>query len=211
MPRIKFENLQSQIQEYKSILLTTKEEYKGTSNIKWKCFCGMENETSYKTFTRWVGRCSDCRKNDNKKTIRKERVSKYTYEYIYKIYEDADCQLLSTKEEYSGPRKSVKWCCRCGNIQDSSFNAFNMTKRCRTCGIRAFKGVSYETFCELLQEDGWKMLDNEDKYKDTSSRMKVLSVEKVMKCIQLITVLDKVIDLKKKQILLRWKDNERLC
>jgi len=182
MPPVKYDALQKKVGEYKSALLTTKEEYKGTESIKWSCLCGAKDRTSYKTFIRWRGKCLDCRKKNYKQPVRKGRESKYTYEYIREVYEKTGCSLLTSKEDYIGPKKPVAWRCSCGADQKSSFDSFNYTKRCRRCGIREFKGVSYEAFCGLLQKDGWRMLDSKDKYKDTKTPMKVLTVHDIETC-----------------------------
>jgi len=175
MPLVKYETLQKRVKEYESTLLTTKEEYTGTASIKWSCSCGIEDETSYKTFVRWTGKCLKCRKKNYKQPVRKGRESKYTYEFISEIYEKAGCSLLTSREEYIGPKKPVMWRCSCGRDQKSSFDSFNNTKRCRKCGIQEFKGVSYESFGKLLQEHGWSMLGSKDKYKNTKTLMKVKS------------------------------------
>jgi hypothetical protein len=166
-----YETVLSNVKIFSCILLTTKEEYKDSTDLRWACSCGQEISSSYRRLTQWKGKCESCREKNKKKQSRKF----YTYEVIKAVYEEAGCQLLSPPEEYTGARDKVRWRCKCGDEQESSFSSFKTYMRCRRCGIREAKGDTYEAFREALENEGWKLLDPKIKYKNNKTIMQVLT------------------------------------
>lgn len=163
--------------DYGCKIITIEADYKESGKFLWQCKCGTPMATIYKTFASYEGKCGKCRNGPPKK--RQGPTSIYSYDIIKKIYEDNACELLTTQENFpegSPTKVKLEWKCKCGEIYNSSFGSFKTYKRCKTCAWKENgTGVSYKEFCKLLEKEGWEMLDPEEKYKGTKTKMKVRS------------------------------------
>lgn len=163
--------------EYRCKIITIEADYKESGKFLWQCKCGTPMATIYKTFASYEGKCGKCRNGPPKK--RQGSTSIYSYDVIKKIYEDNGCELLTTQSNFpeGTPTKAkLEWKCKCGEIYKSTFGSFKTYKRCKTCAWKENgTGVSYKEFCDLLEKEGWEMMDPEEKYKGTKTKMKVRS------------------------------------
>ena len=174
MTRVKYETLKNWVENFGSTLITPEDKYNGTQNFEWICCsCENKNETSYKTFKRWSAKCIECRKKTYKTLENKGPKVKYTYNIILEIFNENGCKLLTLEKDYKGYKAAVEWICYCGIQQKSSFSSFKKYKRCRRCGLRNNHEITYETFSNLLEKEGWKILDSKEKFINTKSLLNV--------------------------------------
>lgn len=110
-----------------------------------------------------------------------ENKVKQFYRTATELFESADCKLLITEDKFveisEGKRLdriSLDWECKCGRKQKSSIGCFKQYKRCRACGIQMSKGnITYDTFKDVLEKEGWKLIDPKEKYLNTKTLMVV--------------------------------------
>lgn len=89
-------------------------------------------------------------------------MTKLTYGYIKKYFEDNYCELLS--EEYINANTKLKYRCKCGNESEIIFNSFRQGGRCKQCGIdrRANKRkFSYNDVKQYFEDNGCELLEND--------------------------------------------------
>lgn len=92
--------------------------------MKFKCSCGNI------AYIRWMNfqqgqRCFEC---GIEKRVEKQ---KHPFEYIYQYFLDNNCKLLETN--YSNCNTKMKYQCECGNISETTWNAFSHGHRCVLC------------------------------------------------------------------------------
>lgn len=111
---------------------------KCTELLNYKCSCGSQNihKVSLSSFKKGT-RCPECKKTRRKKTDLdrdSEKQKKYTFEQVYKYFEDEGCLLL--ENEYVNSTHLMNYSCNCGseNVHQVSFAAFkNSGTRCPEC------------------------------------------------------------------------------
>ena len=102
-------DIQKEVEKYGCELLTTKEEYKNTSQkLSLRCSCGNIYSTEINTFRKGQIKCSSCVKLD-------EPHRKLTYEQVYDyINSISECKLVSTT--YKTCHEKLEFQCKCGNV-----------------------------------------------------------------------------------------------
>jgi vacuolar-type H+-ATPase subunit D/Vma8 len=112
------------------ILLTSEDEYKNiTNNIKIKCKCGNEYNTTFHFFKSGNKRqCNKCGRQNmrDKQSLSLEEVKKYI-----EVDSNSGCVLLS--KEYINNQENLDVRCKCGNAFKVSFANFKNGSRKRYC------------------------------------------------------------------------------
>lgn len=141
--------------------LLLSEDYVNTYEIlDYICSCGTMSKISFKNFKNG-SRCSEC---GYKKVSSKKR---FTYEYIKSIFEDNDCELIST--EYKRNSDKLEYVCSCGNRSFISFMKFNSGQRCNSCAkekrIEKLSGENSSWWNPDISEEDRKSTRNHFEYR----------------------------------------------
>lgn len=103
-------------------LISTK--YIPGKKLEYICDCG---KIDYKIIHKFIAgeRCVECGLKKNAANRR------FSQEYVYSIFEENGCKLLS---EYVGEALPLDYVCKCGLISTTTFNTFKRCKNCWECG-----------------------------------------------------------------------------
>lgn len=105
-------------------LLTPEDEYKNmTTTLIFKCVCGKEAKTTFKTFRKPEILCRSC-------GAKRGRGSE-TYEEVKTSFEKEGCRLLSTT--YINAKTPVEYICICGKESTIIYQNFKRGARCMNC------------------------------------------------------------------------------
>lgn len=124
MPKIiTYNDIQQFFEENNCKLLTKKEDYQNVrSPLIFRCHCGSVGEIQFRSFKnkKQCKNCSNCKK--------------YTHEEVKKYFEENNCVLLTTKENYFNVKCKVDYICSCGNRSEITFDNFkHRGVRCSKC------------------------------------------------------------------------------
>ena len=103
------------------------------------CSCGKPSNIALKDFMHGQ-RCYDCR---NKKIGDKFRTP---YNEIVKLFEDNDCELLSSESEIQNGKTKVKYICSCGNPDEVTIEKFKAGERCNKCKQQRVEAIFLEKY-----------------------------------------------------------------
>jgi hypothetical protein len=133
-------------------LLTSKEEYKNTSQkLDFICSCGNKSIIDFQHFYYRGHRCHECaiKKLSKTKTL--------TYEEVKHRFEEKGCVLLS--KEYISSRDKLEYLCHCGNKTENTLGNFLKSKGCMKCaGTPKYK---YNYIYTYFKEQGCELLSKE--------------------------------------------------
>ncbi len=131
------------------------QEYVNSSiKMKYRCSCGNVSEIVFGSFRKGT-RCAKC-----------GGCEKHTFDYVKQYFLDNNCKLLENK--YINEKYKMKYICKCGNINYTSFNNFKTGRRCKQCA-----GLEKHTFKYVKQyflDNNCKLLEIDYKNIDTSMR-----------------------------------------
>jgi len=113
-----FEDVQKYFKEQECELLDT-EYIDSNTPMKYICKCGNESKIRYSNFKQGQ-RCMKC------------LYSFFTIDNIKKYFIEHKCELL--EDEYISSDTKMKYCCKCGNKSNISWDNFKQGCRCRLCG-----------------------------------------------------------------------------
>ena len=118
--KLTFEHVKHMIEKEDGYKLLSNEYVNAQTKLRVKCKRGHEYLVSYNAFQ--IGlRCKTCYFNSKK----------ISYEYVKKIVEDADYQLIS--EIFDGSRSKIRVRCKRGHEYNVLFHNFKYGGRCRQC------------------------------------------------------------------------------
>lgn len=135
--------------------------------IDWECACG-EPQTTTIAYLLENGECNECMEDFKGKDI--ELVDKFTA--IRSFFRDNNCKLLTRLQNYIGPRKPLKWICKCGRECERSYDYFKDRPMCSICWKNR-EPNGYEEFCKLLKAENWKMISAKHKYINEKTKLTV--------------------------------------
>ncbi len=125
-------------------ILLEKKYINAHTKMRYECNCGDVNEICFDKFQ--IGqRCKKCRIEQNKES------QKNTFEFVFNCFKDERCELLET--EYINNRTKMKYICSCGNIDEISFNDFQIGGRCHLCGIEKRSGKNHYKYNPNLTDE----------------------------------------------------------
>ena len=107
--------------------LLSKTYKKAVEPLDYICNCGNQSQMIFNNFQRGH-RCNRC-------GVEKTRnITKLTYEYVKKYFNDHGCILLS--KAYENNSTYLDYICNCGDVCKITFGDFKSGSRCRRCGIK---------------------------------------------------------------------------
>ena len=107
------------------------ETYKNNTEIlKFTCKCNVENEMSFKKYLVQLC-CDEC----HSKTLK--RRFKYTFNEVKKVFEENNCELIST--EYKNQTSNLDYICECKKDAKITFKMFLTGQRCQKCAVEKRK------------------------------------------------------------------------
>lgn len=93
------------------------------TKMNYKCNqCENNYDITLGSFIKRVDKCKNCRLIKDRKEM---------FNRIKKEFEEQDCELLET--EYINNRTKISYKCKCGNVSDTTYNAFQNGRRCMKC------------------------------------------------------------------------------
>lgn len=95
-----------------------------------------------------------------------------TYNDIKNFFEENGCKLLTKEEEYQNVRTSLSFQCRCDNVSDIQYRSFKNTKKCKYCTNT--KKYNYSDVKKYFEENGCKLLTNEENYVNVKTKIEYL-------------------------------------
>ncbi|QYB17715.1 hypothetical protein PV-S19_0351 [Pacmanvirus S19] len=132
------DNVKEYFKQYNCTLLT---DYKNPhSPLSYICKCGKKATTNFAQFQE-SKQCPDCGLES-----RAAKRRTWTPEKLTEFYKEASCNLLTT--DYKNKESKLKFICKCGEEQESTFAAFKKSKQCSKCGSNA-RAVSIKKSCEV--------------------------------------------------------------
>ena len=190
----RYETLKQIIEDNNCLLITSLNDFTNDKGqIEWQCQCNIgtskTNKTSARTFKQHKG-CSTCpnyipayvpKPKEEKTEKRKVNIEYYriSYENAQKFFNDNDCILKTTKDQYRGGNSPIIWeCNNCKeDITSKKLSSLMLYKSfsCRKCREKYILDDEgrYDLFCKELQNEGWTMVSLKKEYKNTMTLMKV--------------------------------------
>ena len=149
------------------ILLTSLSCYvnKG-QKLNFICSCGKNGSKSFYIF-KTKSYCTQCGK---------DKLRKYSYDDIVKIFKDNGCKLLINKNDYNNASQDLEYECNCGNVSKTKLRLFKKGTRCIECGIKKSKKTKllpYKTIYNIIKKGSNLLLTSEENYIDTKSNIKI--------------------------------------
>ena len=93
------------------------------TKMKYKCnVCEFNYDVTLGSFIKRVDKCKNCRFIKDRKEM---------FNRIKREFEKQECELLET--EYINNRTKISYKCKCGNVSDTTYNAFQKGRRCMKC------------------------------------------------------------------------------
>lgn len=91
-----------------------------------------------------------------------KKIAKYTFDQVKEIFEQNNCELLST--EYTKNTNILQFKCKCANQNEMSFKKYLVQLCCNDCHkptlVRRFK-YTYEEVKEIFEKSGCELLSTE--------------------------------------------------
>jgi hypothetical protein len=172
-----FETVQSIFNINNCTLITTVYN-KNTDPLKFICKCKDEIEMTFKKYLVQLC-CNKC----HSKTL--SRRFKYTLNEVQKIFQNNNCELVST--EYKNQITNLDYICECKNKTKISFKAFLNGQRCQECAIQKRKDTNLVRYgnevsmnSEELKEIWVEKIQNrtDEEKSDIQNKRKVTNLEK---------------------------------
>jgi len=144
------------------------QKYEGKRNrsmIHYKCKCGKNDTKRLDKYLKSPGYCSECNI-----IISREKI-KHPFDDVIKCFDDNNCELLSTKEDYITSRSLLKFRCSCGNIDYISYSQFKSGSRCKICKTELTKNTNIKRYgVEYpIQLEEFKAKQRNTMYKNNSA------------------------------------------
>lgn len=124
--------------KYLGLQLLSNEYIDNKQKLIFICSCGKQDKITFNALQRGM-RCKACNNGNS------ARNKPFCIEYVRYFLESLGMKLLS--EEYFGENKSIKYICKCGNINTTQFSCIRLGHTCRKC---AAAGNSKEN-CNLWE------------------------------------------------------------
>ena len=160
----------------------SKEYVNSHTKMKFKCkLCGNKYESTFENlYKKKENGCEKCGK----------KIVKYSWTYIEKIYEDANCGLASEESEYKNQHSYLQFICECGEIDECSFKEFKNGQRCSHCSDSSRAETNLEKYghVNVLASDYGKEKTKEFYMKhygvDHNSKVSSIQEKKVETCMK---------------------------
>jgi hypothetical protein len=95
-----------------------------------------------------------------------------TYNNVKDFFEQNNCKLLITEEEYENVRTKLSFQCSCGNMSDIQYRSFKNTKKCKYCTNT--KKYEYKDVKKYFEDNGCELLTTEENYINVKTKIEYL-------------------------------------
>lgn len=126
MRKLSYEEVK-QAFESRGCILISEKYVRSKDKLKFKCTCGRISEIAFDKFRRGQ-LCGGCKGERNAKR------TKYSIEYVRKVFEKGGCKLLTS--EYKNNKQKMQYECECGMVSEISLSKFLAGQRCLKCKSR---------------------------------------------------------------------------
>lgn len=156
-----YEYVNKYFRERSCILLSTKY-VNAHTRLDYICSCGNRSKITFNSFQQGV-RCDVC---GLKKVL---EVTRYSYDYVKKYFEDHGCVLNS--KEYENKSSLLSYTCKCGEKSVIRFGCFKRGSRCRRCGVEKLTGENSVHWNFGLTEEEREIKRNYIEYREWRTKV----------------------------------------